>query len=381
MSGVVRYLTNNIPLFAICVVILFIAFRNRRIRKQESILFVVFTAIVLFLSVVVEIEKYAQRVSNPVLGTIFTSFGYIFRPILLYIFVLLANMNEPRSKKFYYICAAPLLLNIIIYLFPLFFGVPVISKIVFYYVDNGDGTATFTRGTIIPLNFVAHAVCAFYLGVLVYVSTLRFQGKHRRDGTVIILCVAIILVTVAAEMIANRNDLLNVVCEICAMINYIFILSVNTSRDALTNLYDRRTFYEDTSRYRRLINGIISIDMNGLKNLNDNYGHNKGDNALAELARIFEASVDRSTMCVYRISGDEFVILMFQGKEEWLSDTVFAIKEEMKTSTCTAAIGSYFIDRKKEIITFESAMRKAEQAMYTDKNEYYKQTGNDRRKV
>ena len=83
---------------------------------------------------------------------------------------------------------------------------------------------------------------------------------------------------------SKRNDLLNIVCEICAAINYIFIMTVNSSRDPLTKLYDRRTYLEDVSRYKNIINGLIAIDMNELKFVNDNYGHQEGDKALATMA-------------------------------------------------------------------------------------------------
>ena len=374
---IVNYLASNIPLFAASAVIIFIAIKNFKVKRKESILFLAFTAIVLFLSVVVDMEDYAQRDGLVILGTIFTSLGYIFRPILLYIFVLLANMEEKRSKQFYVLCSIPLIINVIIYMFPLFFGVPGISTIVFYYKLEEAGNATFNRGGF--LNFFSHAICVIYLGLLIYVSSIRFHGKHRKDGLVFILCAIIILATVATEVATGRSDLLNVVCEICAMINYIFIVSVNTSRDPLTNLYDRRTFYEDVTKYKNEVKGFVQIDMNELKYLNDHYGHDKGDVALSFIAKAFEGSINQSTMCAYRLSGDEFVILMFQGNLEQLENTVKQIKTKIEESNYSTAIGYYFIDPSVEKLTFEEAMKKAEELMYLDKAKYYKECGHDRR--
>jgi diguanylate cyclase (GGDEF)-like protein len=243
---------------------------------------------------------------------------------------------------------------------------------------NDDGvSASFLRGTF--LNFISHAICLFYLGVSVYVSTVRFHGKHRRDGMVIIMCVVLVLATVAAEMITKRNDLLNIVCEICAMVNYIFIMTINSSRDPLTNLYDRRTYLEDLSRYQDVVNGVIMIDMNELKFVNDNYGHQTGDEALISLAKIFESSIDQSIMCAYRVSGDEFTILMFQGKIEQLDEVVTNIREKMREGKYTAAIGTCFIDTRANGISFQEALRKAEELMYIDKSKYYDTTGHARR--
>ena len=132
MNDFVDYLTSNIPVFAIAAVIFFIALRNYRIRKKESILFMVFISIVLFLTAVVKVERYSQAIGNIYLGTIFTSIGYITRPVLLLVFILLANMDQKRSKTFFRLCWIPLVVNIVVYLLPLFFGVPVVSNIVFF---------------------------------------------------------------------------------------------------------------------------------------------------------------------------------------------------------------------------------------------------------
>ena len=373
-----NYLISNIPLFSISAVMIFLAIRNFRVRRKESIYFLVFTSIVLVLSAVCALEKYSQRAGLPVVGTIFTALGYILRPILLFIFVLLSNMDFKRERWFFNMIGIPLLINTTVYILPLFMGVEPLRTLVFYYQMNDAGGADFMRGTF--LNFTSHAICLFYLGVLVFVSTVRFHGKHRRDGLVLLLCVAVILLTVIAEMITGRNDLLNIVCEICAMINYIFIMTVNSSRDPLTNLYDRRTYLEDVSRYKSIVNGLIMIDMNELKFVNDNYGHQIGDEALHELAQIFDTSVEPSIMCTYRVSGDEFIILMFQGKIEQLDSTVTRIRQRVDECKYSAAIGSCFIDKKAGDISFEEAYQKAEELMYQDKSKHYVETGHDRRR-
>ena len=373
-----NYLISNIPLFSISAVMIFLAFRNLRVRRKESIYFLVFTSIVLVLSAVCALEKYSQRAGLPVVGTVFTAIGYILRPILLFIFVLLSNMDFKRERWFFAMIGIPLVVNTIVYLIPLFMNVEPLRTLVFYYQMNAEGGANFMRGTF--LNFTSHAICLFYLGVLVFVSTVRFHGKHRRDGVVLLLCVAVILLTVIAEMITTRNDLLNIVCEICAMINYIFIMTVNSSRDPLTNLYDRRTYLEDVSRYKTIVNGLIMIDMNELKFVNDNYGHQIGDEALHELAQIFDSSVEPSIMCTYRVSGDEFIILMFQGKIEQLDNTVSRIRKRVEECKYSAAIGTCYIDKKAGDISFEEAYQKAEELMYQDKSKYYVESGHDRRR-
>ena len=370
-----NFFASNIPLFSICLVLILISIRNFKVRKKESIYFLIFTGILLILSVVVVMEQYASVTGNIYLATIFTSIGYAARPVLILIFILLANMNEKRSIWYYRVFIGLLCINALVYVIPWFFNVPWMSTAVFHY-ELVDGKAVFQYGGF--LNYTSHAIALFFLVVLIYFSIASFQGKHRRDGIVLILCGLIILATVITEMVTKRTDLLNIISGICIMIDYIFIISINASRDPLTHLYDRRTYYEDLTKYQNLINGIIHLDMNELKYYNDNYGHEAGDEALVSLANIFTSSIVSKNMCAYRLSGDEFLILMFQGKKEQLDEVVNNIKEQLSTSKYSAAMGSYFIE-KGDNTTFDEAMKKAEMLMYKDKNDYYIKSGHDRR--
>lgn len=378
LQDILNHIISNVPLIAISVVMYFIAIRNIRIRKRESIYFIAFTTIVLFLAIIVEAEEHARNHGMVMLGTIFTSLGYIFRPLLLYIFFLLADMERKHGKLFNLLCGIPLVINFIIYQFPLFINVPGLSTIVFHYTVGDEGRLLFERG--IPLNFSSHFFSAIYLGLLLYLSIAKFYGKHRRDTIILTLCAIIIVVTVVIEMIFHRHDLLNLVCAICCMINYVFIITVNSAKDPLTSLYDRRTFDEDIIRYKKIINGVIQIDMNELKYLNDHFGHEAGDIALNTLGNIFDSSINRETMCVYRLSGDEFLILMFNGSEEQLEEAVKSIRGKVADTMYSIAMGHQYID-KNSTMTFDEAMRIAEELMYIDKGKFYQSNGRDRRKA
>lgn len=371
------HIVSNIPLLVISVVMFFLAIKNFRIRKRESIYFILFTSIVMILSILVEGGTHSINHGSIVGATIFTSFVYILRAVLLYIFVLLVNMGQKRSKNFFILWAIPLGINLIINLFPLFLNVPGLSTFVFSYRSVSDGTLEFVRGSF--LSFTSYFVLAIYLGLIIYVSTSRFHGIHWHDGLMIVICVVAIVSTVVAEIITGKNNLLDLVFDVCGMVNYIFIISVNAARDPLTGLYDRRTYNEDVARYKESINGVVQIDMNGLKYLNDHFGHDAGDKALNTLATIFADSVDAKHMCAYRLSGDEFVVLMFKGSKEQLDNAVNVIKERINNSNYSAALGYYYI-KKNSTATFEEAMRIAEELMYVDKSEHYKNSSNNRRK-
>jgi len=81
--------------------------------------------------------------------------------------------------------------------------------------------------------------------------------------------------------------------------------------DKLTGVYNRAyfdDFVESLDKNERFPFSIIVGDMNGLKDLNDHYGHKKGDLLLKEMANICLKSC-RDTDVICRIGGDEFAIV------------------------------------------------------------------------
>lgn len=85
--------------------------------------------------------------------------------------------------------------------------------------------------------------------------------------------------------------------------------------DSLTNIYNKRHFdLTANSEYNKSKKentdlSIVIIDIDYFKNINDTYGHNKGDFILKEVSKIFQLLIRRNdTLC--RIGGEEFVIIL-----------------------------------------------------------------------
>ncbi|NLI89621.1 MAG: diguanylate cyclase [Epulopiscium sp.] len=88
--------------------------------------------------------------------------------------------------------------------------------------------------------------------------------------------------------------------------------------DQLTGLYNRRYFekqLKEVDKDENLPISLIMGDANGLKLINDSFGHNTGDKLLINIASIIKASCRKSDI-VFRISGDEFVIILPKTNEE-----------------------------------------------------------------
>jgi diguanylate cyclase (GGDEF)-like protein len=92
------------------------------------------------------------------------------------------------------------------------------------------------------------------------------------------------------------------------------VLNERATRDELTGLYNRREFNfrleEEISRYNRFGHpvGLIALDIDNFKDVNDAYGHQLGDEVLRRVAKLLIATV-RSVDQPARMGGDEFFII------------------------------------------------------------------------
>ncbi|MGM0436497.1 MAG: HD domain-containing phosphohydrolase [Bacillota bacterium] len=142
--------------------------------------------------------------------------------------------------------------------------------------------------------------------------------------------------------------------------------------DYLTGLYNRRFFAEELARldkeeYYPL--GILMIDLNGLKILNDAYGHDTGDEALKKVSEILQAVVD-SKGPVARIGGDEFTVVLPRTDYDNLESIKTKIykqveKTVLKNVTLSLAIG-YAMKTSPETSIGE-VLKESEDMMYKQK--------------
>ncbi|HAA86108.1 MAG TPA: diguanylate cyclase [Kosmotogaceae bacterium] len=98
--------------------------------------------------------------------------------------------------------------------------------------------------------------------------------------------------------------------------------------DYLTDLYNRAFIEEELSRLsnsRALPLGILMCDVNGLKLVNDAFGHQEGDRLLQSFAKVLRGSCRREDL-IGRWGGDEFLFLLPNATEQKLSNLVDRIR-------------------------------------------------------
>lgn len=139
-------------------------------------------------------------------------------------------------------------------------------------------------------------------------------------------------------------------------------------QDMLTSLYNRNKYIQllESSAGQRLDKiGVVYIDLNGLKQINDTQSHEMGDvyirNAAGAVSQFF---AEQS----YRIGGDEFVVLAQPVNQEVFLDKTAQMQAAMEENQISVSVGILWRETCENL---EMLVKEAETKMYEDKKRYY----------
>lgn len=108
-------------------------------------------------------------------------------------------------------------------------------------------------------------------------------------------------------------------------------------RDPLTSLYNRRAFFEhsqqilDDCKARDCPGSIAILDIDHFKKVNDNYGHDTGDQVIKHVAKVLDQRCGQKGMLVARFGGEEFVILLADMPNETAQVQCEEIRREIES--------------------------------------------------
>ncbi|MGO5294397.1 sensor domain-containing diguanylate cyclase [Collinsella sp. LCP21S3_A3] len=145
--------------------------------------------------------------------------------------------------------------------------------------------------------------------------------------------------------------------------------------DQLTDCKNRKAldwaYTEKLEKYFPL--AVVMCDLNGLKEINDQKGHDAGDKAIVQTAQTLKSVFGKRH--VYRLGGDEFIAVLPNITHPAFQKLLETAKSQLGA---TASLGTTISGTKDT--DFESLLKAADAQMYENKKQYYISAGNDRRR-
>lgn len=285
---------------------------------------------------------------------------------------IMAHMNIPFSdirRKLYrtigLISIALLVINIF---YPLVFSI------------NGD---SYQRG---PAYIIFLIFAFFYIldSLYLYSKRVKKNGSLKLFPIHVFLFPVILGVVIQAFLVEIAITWTSIAISVAGIMTALKNEIIFT--DCLTGLYNR--VYLEFLHKRACdkkdcwVSGIM-IDLNGFKQINDNYGHLEGDEALCIVADLLQKSFSEYGV-VTRYAGDEFVVMLNMTDEQLIQNIIESAKKNFvaeneknnKPYQLSASMGYALTNLSNE--TIDDFMNKIDEQMYQDKLKYYEH--NDRRK-
>ena len=226
---------------------------------------------------------------------------------------------------------------------------------------------------------------AFYIldSLYLYVKRVKKNGSLKLFPVHIFLIPVILGVVIQAFFVEIAITWTSIAISVTGIMTALKNEIIFT--DCLTGLYNREylEFLHKRSCNKKdcWVSGIM-IDLNGFKQINDNYGHAEGDLALCIVADLLLKSFSEYGV-VTRYAGDEFVIMLNTTDDQLIQKIIKSAKKNFVTENekndkpyqLSASMGYAITNLSNE--TIDDFMNRIDEQMYQDKMKYYEH--NDRR--
>lgn len=215
-----------------------------------------------------------------------------------------------------------------------------------------------------------------------WVATMRKSGVNslvliplRRSGE---LFGYLYVVNFDVEDVVETKELLERIAFFLSseLFNHLLMTRLETlsNTDALTGLLNRNALKRRFDEVNGRCFGIVNLDLNGLKYVNDNLGHEAGDEMLNHAAAMLHEVFRQED--IFRTGGDEFVAFVVGISKETFEKRIKKLYRQMEADDVSSAVGTFWSDG---TVNVKDAYRLADENMYEDKKHFYSNHPDKRR--
>ena len=151
-------------------------------------------------------------------------------------------------------------------------------------------------------------------------------------------------------------------------------LEIMSYHDQMTGAFNRHALdkYTHTPTHVPQTVGFIYCDIVGLKLINDELGHENGDQLIIRAYHLLSDLFPVET--IYRVGGDEFLVICENMTQEMFEQQVVTLRSKADQASCRMSVGSSWSDTAP--FDYSNLIKKADDQMYADKSRFYQEPSN-----
>ena len=263
---------------------------------------------------------------------------------------------------------------------------------------RGNGT-NYSYGPCVFAGY-ACAMALFFISMMLVIFNMKKLSSHDRATLLpahIIMMIAVLVQIKVPELLFTGADLTLITAAVfIGVVDPVGKFKHKAYFDHMTGLRNHNCYDDDIANFRKELGRdatgrnliYVACDINGLKQINDDYGHAAGDDYIRHAARSLRESLT-GAYAIYRTGGDEFCAIYVDLPTEQVRAEIAKLRKIFGNSKADAGIKTV-TDRPFSIsIGYVSALRgediaetaaRADSMMMEEKRKYYQMNGIDRRR-
>lgn len=346
------FLAENYGMLFELVGILILLAISAHIPKKTKNKTIVVVALLFVELMAFHLERWSQTFEQlSLIRPLLTASLYSIYPLILIVLMQITTTKLPRPH--FWLLMIPELVSV-----PLFFTSQWTHLIFWFKPDNHyTGNSLFS--------WWPYALFAFYAAVFLIHNLIFLRDSSRTNRVIMVYITLGPLVGVLGYLLLDVDKDYSALFTSAILLYFTYLYIFLARIDPLTSLPNRQSYYQDLEQKANSITGVVSVDMNDLKFLNDNMGHEAGDAALKAVSDVMRDHCGRGGT-PYRIGGDEFVIVYTNTKEEDIQLFIEQLRRKMAETDYTCAFG-YAMKRPDESVY--DAVNESDRKMYENKVE------------